>query len=388
VRTLSASANPDLPDPAVRTLSGSATLGHSAGSWPRVRRSYRSGRRPVVRRQACPVRRGGPAGEVHLLLPAGAWAGTQNGLRCRPSRRRWPGRRPAGCSHGSHERRPHSGDRRAPKERRQTDGCPLAACRFRPRHASHPSQRHHANHPRQHHHASHPSQHHHAKYPSQHHHAKYPSQHHHAKYPSQHHHANHPSQHHYANHPSQRVNQRPHHRAGRPYQRHHAGLPNHRHHVGHPSWRPHVGRANHSRRVRRLNRYQCQRASGWSRCQRASCRCQRPHRHANGQLNRPGRRRCHAGGQHSHHHASRPCRSHPCRHRGQERFLGDPIRCSRKTWPARPAPPWRRQSRIRASGPRGGPSIRRPVARSRPPPTPTLRAVVSAATPPECQTTP
>ena len=64
----------------------------------------------------------------------------------------------------------------------------------------------------------------------------------------------------------------------------------------------------------------------------------------------------------------RPRRRWP---RGQVTRLPASIRCS---LPARLARPWRRQIPARASGPLGGPSIRRPVARarSRPPPTPTL----------------
>jgi hypothetical protein len=73
-----------------------------------------------------------------------------------------------------------------------------------------------------------------------------------------------------------------------------------------------------------------------------------------------------------------------CWPHGWATCLAGSIRCS---LPAPPVRPWHRQTPARVSGPRADPSIRRPVARarSRPPPTPTLRAVVSAATPPECQ---
>jgi hypothetical protein len=89
---------------------------------------------------------------------------------------------------------------------------------------------------------------------------------------------------------------------------------------------------------------------------------------------------------------SRPCRSRrvsrPCRQcwpHGRATCLAGSIRCSLPV--PSPARSWHRQTLTRAWGPRADPSIRRPVARarSRPPPTPTLRAVVSTATPPECQ---
>jgi hypothetical protein len=103
---------------------------------------------------------------------------------------------------------------------------------------------------------------------------------------------------------------------------------------------------------------------------RGGCPC-RPRRRAG--CRSPWRRR-----------ASGPCRW--CR-----RCRGGPVTCLagplRRCRPARPVRSWRCQSLARASGLRGGPSIRHPAARarSRPPPTPTLRAVVPAATPPECQ---
>jgi hypothetical protein len=67
-----------------------------------------------------------------------------------------------------------------------------------------------------------------------------------------------------------------------------------------------------------------------------------------------------------------PCRR--CCPRGPATCFAGSIR---RYPPDRPALPWRRQTPARVSDPRGGPSNRRPVARarSRPPPTPTLRAV-------------
>ena len=134
-----------------------------------------------------------------------------------------------------------------------------------------------------------------------------------------------------------------------------------------------VGRLYRSRRVGRLYRcrrvgrlYQCRRVSRLYQCRRVSrpCRSRR--------VSRPYQCR----------RVSRLYRQ--CRPRGRATYLAGSIRCS---LPAPPARPWHRQTLTRAWGPRAGPSIRRPVARarSRPPPTPTLRAVVSTATPPECQ---
>jgi hypothetical protein len=133
----------------------------------------------------------------------------------------------------------------------------------------------------------------------------------------------------------------------------------------------------------------CPRVDGQSRC-RLAPRCRHVSRPCRSRHARRPCRSRHARRPCRSRHVSRPCR---CRHvsrlrqcwaRGRAMCLAGPIRCS---LPARPARSWHRQTLTHAWDPRAGPSIRRPVARarSRPPLTPTLRAVVSAATPPECQ---
>jgi hypothetical protein len=178
--------------------------------------------------------------------------------------------------------------------------------------------------------------------------------------------------------------------------------PPERRHPRHRGWgAPGLPRSQHRQHRSPRNCQQtdgCPRVGGRPRCRRAPSR---------GRVSRPCRqcrrvsRQCRR--------VSRPCRScrvsrrsrscrvsrrsrscrvscphRQCWPRGRAMCLAGSIRSS---LPALPARPWRRQTLTRAWGPRVGPSIRRPVARarSRPPPTPTLRAVVSAATPPECQ---
>jgi hypothetical protein len=186
-----------------------------------------------------------------------------------------------------------------------------------------------------------------------------------------------------------------------------------------PCWRRWSGRrwpgCSHGRRERRYPRYHGWGGPGFLRSQRRQrrspgCRSPRNCRQTDGRprVDGPSRR---VSRPRQSRRVSRPCRSRrvsrprrsrrvsrprqsrrvsrPCQcrqrwPRGPATCLGGSIRSSR---PAPPARPWHHQTPARASGLRVDPSIRRPVARarSRPPPTPTLRAVVSTATPPECQ---
>jgi hypothetical protein len=143
----------------------------------------------------------------------------------------------------------------------------------------------------------------------------------------------------------------------------------------------------------------CPRVDGRSRCRRAprrrcvrrlyrSRRVSRPYRSR--RVSRPYRSR-RVSRPYRSRRVNRPYRSRhvrrlyrQCWPRGRAMCLAGSIRCS---LPAPPARPRHRQTLTRAWGPRADPWIRCPVARarSRPPLTPTLRAVVSAATPPECQ---
>ena len=325
------------------------------GSCPRVRPGSRSGCLPVIRSLAWPIRRGGPAGGPHPRPAAAAWAGIRNARRYRPGCR-WSGRRPVGCSHGPRRRQPHrcgwdahgllrwqrcqrhSGGCRWPRSYPQTDGRPCVGVRSRLRRANGPNQRRRANRPNQRRRANRPCR-------RPHRHAACPCRCLRERCPNHRHHADGQCPYLRAKRPY------PYLRVKRPYPYLQAKRPRRYLHARWPNQRRHAD--GQYRRVKRRNRRPHRRVTGWSRGRRARCLL----------------------------------RSRPYWPRGRSMFLADLMRYF---LPARAARLWRRQTPARASGPRGGPSIRRPVsrARSRPPPTPTLRALVSAATPPECSNTP